>query len=322
MESSFPNLPISRFKIAHGDSAKDMPLWAKTFINFGKLINTANNDHQSSRPKLIGLCIPRVDYAAIFIGFGAFLSKTLSYEESRSEAVKRLDSLIGGQVVYESRGQPHPGLLEAIDHDKQIALVVVQKAKGIDHHFEVQYENWHKIRASSISVDIEMGVGKRLLNQAQQHQKNNESIAQIFSPAVAEGLAQETQPFATAFVEKSRVQDELDELEIQTNRGSISIEEVLNLKQIRTGTKMKLKTASSDVAIAPSEINIIEAGRSLAEQLQQLENRPTVVLLGRNRASYKEAAAAFSMHVSHSSSVVSSETPFEIPAYMRSIILK
>ena len=137
-----------------------------------------------------------------------------------------------------------------------------------------------------------------------------------------EFLSSKTESFVTVFGEKHRIESECDGLRIRTPNGKILLSEILNWCDTRSGAKMQLLPAWAEIIKAKSDLVVIEAGRGLSEQLSNADGKRVIVLLGRNRASYSDAAAQFQAFASHHGSAATLSTRSQCPSYINAVFRK
>lgn len=310
-----------------------MPCWAKALSDIGSFMDDLGAP-SDSKPSVVGICLPRIDYAALFVGVGVFLGTPKASPAHSSPDLERLSKLVGSPVAYQKNERTFLGILESINTLGTLATIVERSAKVEmngqaseprravrEQRFtiEVKHGDWSKIHASSTSFDLRTGATRRQAGRAASQQCLNMLTASVFSHEVADRIASLEQPLATACVEKHRFLEECSRTILATKAGQITAGEALNTEAQRAGSSIDVRSASSPVSEDTANLLIIEGGRRLGDQLAQLSKRRAVVLLGRNRASYKEASAQFCSHLSRHGEWPHAFAGINLPAYLKVI---
>ena len=319
--------------IVQDEKLVPIPSWARTLTEIGSFM-AVDGSQTNARPSVIGVCLPRIDYAARFVGVGILFGPRGGRADENPPEVSRLKKMLGTAVAYRKNEKTRLGILESINEGEKTAMIVERSKKadpsndGIpdvrERRFtiEVKESDWPKIHVSGTSFDLEKGATKRQTGRAATQHSHNITIATVFSQAVADRISLSEDPLAAAFVEKQRFADECTSTILGTSAGSISAGDALNNDSQREGAGLRVFSASSPVAEDCPELLILEAGRRLGDQLAQLAGRRAIVLLARNRAGYKEAAANLLSHLAHCGEWSPTIEGISIPAYLRLVLVK
>lgn len=319
--------------IVQDEKLLPIPNWARTLTEIGSFM-AVRGSQTNARPSVVGVCLPRIDYAALFVGVGIFVGPSGGATDENPQEVNRLEKMLGTAVAYRINEKTHLGILESINKVENTAIIVERSKKadastdGIpdvrERRFaiEVKESNWPKIHVSGTSFNLEKGASKRQTGRAATQHNHNITIAKVFSKAVAERIILSENPLAAAFVEKHRFGDECKGTILGTSGGRISAGDALNNDSQREGSGFRVFSASSTIAEDCPGLLILEAGRRLGDQLAQLAGRRAIVLLARNRAGYKEAAANLLSHLAHCGEWQPTIEAISIPAYLKLVLVK
>jgi hypothetical protein len=313
-----------------------MPNWAISLTEIGRFMDVRRSQN-AHLPTVIGVCLPRIDYAALFIGLGILLGARDGPSSHASPEMDRLKKMLGAAVAYQKNERTHLGILESIDEGDNTATIVERNSQKPkiktnssfipevrEQRFTIQVRqcDWAKIHASVTPFDLEKGATKRQTGKAATQHSHNITIASVFSQEVADRIGSSDKPMATAYVEKQRFSEECSGTILGTTAGQILAGDALNTESQREGSGIQVCTASSAIAADCADLLVIEAGRRLGDQLAELGGRKAIVLLARNRAGYKESAANLLSYLAHRGAWAQSIERISIPAYMKLTLIK
>lgn len=273
----------------------ELPKWPIALANLGKAVFTASEDGKLP-PLTIALCLPRLDFAAMFIGVG-IISKYLAVAPSQSEE-NRIKDLIGRSVIFElGNGKKIGGRLEYCEdsHRYKVCEYVKTKKKTFNLGESVSIKHvldekqWNGVRPADLEFNSERGASRAQIDRSCSRTSSLASLGPIFdiSPNIA---ANEAKCLFSAVGNKSRMHEELEQdLQKETASSMRAILRPQSLSEYHSSFRCRLESKDYR-ALDDSDIMIAEASRTLGDLLHCSRNKYRVVLLGRNSADYQECS--------------------------------
>jgi hypothetical protein len=292
-----------------GNSIKTsrIPNWSTELVDLGERFSRAATENPDRRLSL-ALCLPRIDYAAALVGVGIMKSRIPNAEIETDE--KRLQKHVGQWVSYMNlSGKTQVGTLEYCNINKKFKLQIYNKK--FPEPDSMSEEAWRKLKPPKsnalwrvLNQEDLIGVhptgkkfnpGRRVAkNQIKKITSETASISnlsELFGCELEAASIEDSGILFSVFGNKTRISEEVSnslfpEMEAR-------IEEVI---RPRTSLPEKgifqctVETARSTMPDDDRIIVIIEADRSLPDQLVASRKFNRIVLLGRNAAGYDESA--------------------------------
>jgi hypothetical protein len=266
--------------------AKDIiPIWAKTLTALGERFAILAADHKSPRVTL-ALCLPCIDYAAAFLGIG-ILKARLSASSIVSQK-DRLDSLLGQWVIFKGTRQTDVGILEFCPASNSFKIRL--EKHGLWTVLEEQY--WDRVRPTGREFNLNRRPGHKQVEKIEEQNRSISILSDLFEFNFWGGALEKSGSFFSIYGNKTRVNQELSEPLSRNFRASLGEllrpEGYLNYGETFHCTLETNRTPISDDG--ETALVLIEAGRSLPDQIAKSRNLNRVVLLARNAAVYQYCA--------------------------------
>ena len=276
-----------------------LPSWAKFLAKVGHHMATNNAVGDKSAPRLAIVCLPRIDYAALFTAYGVLCS-LCSDDDSISESKSvNLDGLLTKKVsclkVKGNEAHVLIGLLESIDYTSGIATILTQNGSSSRFTYLINRKDWYLIRGTDVLFDITRGATERQRLRASDAYREYHEIAKVLGVALASAATRTSSPYATIVGEKSRFIEELESLNFKDSESSIPAGILLNSENEsgrnfrNSGRCIDLLASGRGLSEAKAPLVIMEAGRGLGDQLQQLDdNKRAIILVAANKRSHND----------------------------------
>ena len=288
------------------DETGEMPAWTLALSSLGEALYSTISD-DTCPPFTIALCLPRIDFAAVFIGAG-IISKHLSSDQSLPEE-QRMKELIGKSVVFDAgNGRTTVGKLEycEINHDYKISEFDRSKkstsghAKVLASAVVLEKKDWRSVRPAGREFSSERRVGRHQIEKLNKHASASKSLGGLLGLSLHDVRAEDARCFFTIVGTRSRLHEELTQ-DLRQEKSS-SLAGVLRpeyLPEFTSSFRCRVESRSSQLT-EDCGIFLIEASRYLGDHLSASRGANRVVLLGRNSADYDECAstliAGFAAH--------------------------
>lgn len=268
-----------------------MPQWPVALANLGKAVFSAAEDH-TCPPFTIALCVPRLDFAAVFIGVG-IISKYLAVAEFSSEE-QRIKDLVGQHVVFDTGiGKKIAGRLEYSDTCRDYKICEYDRPKSYKSSYAahvLETKDWKGVRPVNCEFSLERRVSRTQIARLSKRLSCLDLLGPIFGLPLEE-TATDSACLFTIFGNKSRLHDELHQnLEEGTPSSLLGILRPQSLQEFESSFRCKLESRGSRM-FDGGGIVIAEASRSLGDVLLSSRRKHRVVLLGRNSADYEECSS-------------------------------
>lgn len=291
---------------SHAEVATMMPVWTLALSSLGEALYATTSD-DACPPFTIALCLPRVDFAAVFIGAG-IISKHLSSDQTLPEE-QRMKQLIGKSVVLDAGdGCTIVGKLEYCDinHDYKISEFDRSKtstsahAKVLASAVVLDKKDWRAVRPAGRQFSSERRVGRHQIQKLNKHASASKSLGGLLGLSLHEVRAEDARCLFTIVGTRSRLHEELTQDLQQENSSSLAgVLRPQYLPDFASSFRCRVESRSSQLTEV-SGIFLIEASRYLGDHLSGSRGATRVILLGRNSADYDECAntliAGFAAH--------------------------
>jgi hypothetical protein len=271
------------------------PQWPIALANLGKVV-FASAEEQKLPPFTIALCLPRVDFAAVFIGVG-IISKHLSVAELLSDE-QRIKGLIGQNVFFETRnGRKIVGRLEYCEISYDYKVCEYSKTKknslkagdSVSKKHVLNKKDWNTVQPTDCKFDLERGASRIQIDKSLTRMSNLDSLGPIFDIPRDSGIY-EARCLFSAVGNKSRLYDELDQnLQEDAPSSLRGIVRPQSLPEYESSFRCRLESRDYQMQDGCG-ILIAESSRSLGDLLHGNRNKHRIVLLGRNTADYGECS--------------------------------
>ncbi len=278
---------------------REFPVWAKLLAKLGRYMSTEDGTKDGDMPRIAVVCLPRIDYAALFTSYGALHALTNFEESSANSQSINLEALVNRTVSYlKIKGQETTtilGRLESVDRASGTASLTTRRDKKANFVYSIDRKDWHWVRESDMTFDITKGATNRQTLRAGEAYSEYHKIAATVGNILASAATRTSGAYLTIVGEKSRFFEEIESLTFCSNETSIPAGILLNSgddsgKHFRNGGRyIELLASSRNLSEAESSVVVVEAGRALGDQLQQLgENKRAIILVAANKRSHND----------------------------------
>ena len=272
-----------------------LPKWTIALANLGKAV-FASAEEEKLPPFTITLCLPRVDFAAVFIGVG-IISKRLSLAELLSEK-QRIKGLIGQNVFFDAgNGRKIMGRLEYCEISCDYKVCEYNKTQrnsfkpgdSVSKKHVLNKKNWNTVRTADCEFSLERGASRMQIDKSCMRMSNLDLLGPIFGIPQDSGI-HEARCLFSAVGNKSRLHDELEQnLQEETSSSLRGILRPQSLSEYESSFRCRFESRDCQL-LDDCGILIAESSRSLGDLLHASRNKNRVVLLGRNSADYEECS--------------------------------
>lgn len=323
---TFPNL------VQHGQ-IREVPAWAKFLAKIGRYMADGDRLIDGNSPSIAVVCLPRIDYAALFTAYGSLNALSNTEETSADFQNINLDFLLNKTVSY-IKIKNHEntillGRLESIDHATGTANLVTKISNSSYFRCEIVRKDWHWVRGTDIPFDIAKGATDRQRLRAGEAYLEYHNIAKVVGHALASAATRISGPYLTVIGEKNRFTEELESLEFNSNEASIPAGVLLNSenesgKYFRnSGRYIDFLASGRSLSEVTTSVVIIEAGRRLGDQLQQLgKNKRAIILVAANKRSHNDVVELLAPHINFRGLYEHAPALGEMPQYIKTIFLR
>lgn len=267
-----------------------MPQWPVSLANLGKAVFSAAEDDRRP-PFTVALCVPRIDFAAVFVGVG-IISKYLAVAEFSSEE-QRIKDLVGQHVIFDTgNGKKIAGRLEYSEICCDYKICEYERPKSLESSYAahvLERKDWKAVRPVNCEFSLERRVSRTQIARLSKRLSSLDSLGPIFGLPLEE-TATDPACLFTIFGNKSRLQDELHQ---NLDEGTPSSLQGILRPQSLPGfqASFRCRLAGRDTCLLDDcGILIAEASRSLGDLLLGSRSKHRIVLLGRNSADYEECS--------------------------------
>ncbi len=323
---TFPNL------VQHGQ-IREVPAWAKFLAKIGRYMAHSDRLMDGNSPKIAVVCLPRIDYAALFTAYGSLNALSNAEGTGVDSQNINLDVLLNKTVSYlKIKGHENTiilGRLESIDHSTDTANLVTKISNSSYFRCGIGRKDWHWVRGTDISFDITKGATDHQRLRAGEAYLEYHNIAKVVGHALASAATRISEPYLTVIGEKNRFIEELESLEFNSNEASIPVGVLLNSenesgKYFRnSGRHIDLLASGRSLSEAKTSVVIIEAGRRLGDQLQQLgENKRAIILVAANKRSHNDVVELLAPLINFRGLCEPAPELGEIPQYIKTIFIR
>jgi hypothetical protein len=276
---------LDALKSMLSDSANESRQWMRTLVELGGWLCAAD----SLRPITVGVCLPRVEFAALLVATGGCLFAALS--PTKNDWRHTWKQLIGKRVAYAYRQQPYvfwEGILCDADQKDAVRMNIQVTESG-----EVDSPNMEDLH--SIKLDPERDgqrLGARIHGKTAFRDARSQKLS-VLLPSHAVGEICSWWHQVTLIGKKNRISDELNEtLPFRSNGATgCTFADLLRPEGwVADSAILRVLTAQELTLACARGIVVIEASRRLSEHLSATNQHHRVILLGRNEPHYSDSA--------------------------------
>ena len=285
--------------ILQNGSSMPFPAWAKFLAKVGHHMAINNAVGAKSPPRLAIVCLPRIDYAALFTAYGVLCSLCSDDDSIPDSKSVNLDGLLNKKVsclkVKGSEAHVLIGILESVDYTSGVATILTQNGSSYRFIYHISRKDWYLIRGTDVLFDITRGATERQRLRASDAYREYHEIAKVMGVALASAATRTSSSYATIVGEKSRFIEEIESLTFKHGEPSLAAGILLNSENEtgknsrNSGRCIDLHASGRSLTEAKAPLVIVEAGRGLGDQLQQLDdNKRAIILVAANKRSHND----------------------------------
>jgi len=280
-----------------------IPGWAACLMELGMFVaRQVPAQCKTGETLTIALCLPRAEYAALFLGCGVVLGAAVAGKKDYRDLHSQVKQLKGSSVsiIYRKswkskcgegvERKTEIGALKDIENDdKNGAQVVLLTGTKGNSKLIVRLENVLSMMKTAHQINLDR---RRSLRQFQQAQESHELKAALFSTfgrSVANWLVTNQQPVVSIVGVKQRILSECA-LEIAADRNDlVQMLDVIGLQRPESNIAHSVLESQRDPG-GTCDIAVVEAGRGLVDTLQKIKAPVRFVILDRSSLVYEETA--------------------------------
>jgi len=296
-------------------------------------MSQANGMAFSNLPSFAVVCLPRIDYASIFVAYGSLWALSNTEEAGLSPPHNDLDFLLSKTVSYlkirNSEQAIVLGRLECIDYVAGEATLLTKINPASHERYIISRKDWNWIRGTDVLFDITRGATNNQRQRAGEGYSEYQQIAKVAGHSLASAATRISGPYLTVIGEKSRFIEELASLDFNFNEAAISAGLLLNSETEggdyfrNSGRYIQLLASGRALSEAHASIVVIEAGRRLGDQLTQIsKDKRAIILVAANKRSHNDVVELLAPMINFRGLHDSAPDLGETPHYLKTIFIR
>ena len=320
-------------KLLQAGETRPFPVWGQYLAQLGHYMLKCGADSDCSPPSIAIICLPRVDYGAFFLAFGAVNALSTLQQSDAKVARSDISLLVGKSVSYLRVRDAKPtvilGQLECIDPTTGTATIVTKRNERANEIYQISEKDWHWIRSTQVKFDLERGATDHQRDRAREGYSEYQLIAKATGHPLASAVTLICESYIGIFAEKSRLIEEIETIELQYEDASIAAGLLLNSEMDNgqrhrdQGRYMDLLPSSSSITKTTAPVVVIEAGRRLGDQLSQLPNgKRAIVIMAANKRSYSDVSELLATLINYRGLQEPPPNIGESPHYLKTIFIR
>jgi hypothetical protein len=281
--------------------------WIDYLVEIGQFIASIAKDSENNNVTVV-LCLPRVDYAAAFIGVGIIKASHVENRVSANEVP--LHQWIGNWVTFENNdGTNIVGVLEyckdrsefKIRHYKRkipnlANMTLEERAAYMPPQSGglwdiLQKSDWSRVTPIGREFNEGRRVGSHQINRVINTNKSIANISKFLDFDFSKLNISTNKTIFDIYCNKSRITMEISD-SLSSDSDAI-LSEILKPKESNLDTSThycEIKSNKIELNSIRGSIMLIESGNLLSDHLVQSRRFNRVILLGRNMPNYQESA--------------------------------
>jgi len=265
------------------------PNWTLDLISLGAEFSLLSSEQDVESLTLV-LCLPRVDYAAAFLGLGILKSQL---ESNESQGERRMKDLLGRYVIcQDGRNKTRLGFLEYCEINKDYKITEYSR-KNTSFSWVLNNEDWQNVSPVGISFNRERRLNESQIKSVKAEAHSLFQINRHFNCSFSRSIFENPQCAFIVRGNKARISEEI--LSPLSICGNLALETVLRPKnETKYAESFHCSVESFRSTCDMQDDNsivIIEASRNLSDDLVSFKKRNRIILLGRNSVSYDESSS-------------------------------
>lgn len=270
----------------------------------GELISR-NAKETADRKLTVALCLPRVDYAGVFLGLGIMKAHCTSGNSDSEQ--ERLKQLIGKWVSFEGPRKTVVGILEHCEDSKEFSIREYSRIPKEESMTEEAWRNFQppkvtkawtvlmptqysKVHPTGRTFNEERRVGTNQVESVVSQNHSLSTLSKLLGVNFAEAYSETTKTPFCIIGNKSRIQNELSEPTFEND--STCLAEILRpqcLPKYGDSSCCNILSARAFSTDGSPSVVIAEGSRNLADTLVSSRSSNRIILLGRNSPAYEES---------------------------------
>jgi hypothetical protein len=307
-------LVVEHDGLINGSTGGLLPAWAEALVVLGFSYARVLEDHSQCKATL-AICLPRIEFAALFIALGMIRWKVS--RSSEKEGLERLRSMLGTWVYFEVHGHRKVGRLEDVPENQDGYVRILTSMGRKLPNFEemslakrkkysppqsggqwscVESKWWSSIKPTGRKFSERRDARADQMERYVLAAKDSELVEKLIGPGAAHWLMSSRERPVCIFGCKSRLDRELEEeISLVGNRGELKLGTVLRptgSQEYEFSSHIQISACAKMHGIDPASIFLIEAGRFVEDNIRESSENNRVILLARNAPSYEQGAQA------------------------------
>ena len=319
--------------LVQGGEVRAFPTWAQYLAKLGRFMSQGDGMSVSSLPSIAVVCVPRIDYTSIFVGYGSLGALSNTEETGLFPPHHDLNFLLGKNVSYlKIRGSEQAivlGRLECINPAAGEVTLLTKINPTSHERYIISRKDSNWIRGTDVSFDIARGATNNQRQRAGEGYSEYQQIAKVAGHSLASAATRISGPYLTVIGEKSRFIEELASLDFNFNEASISAGLLLNSETEggdyfrHSGRYIQLLASGRALSEAHASIVVIEAGRRLGDQLTQIsKDKRAIILVAANKRSHNDVVELLAPMINFRGLHDSAPDLGETPHYLKTIFIR
>lgn len=290
------------------ESEEKLPKWAFSFVSIGESL--ANFiEYNKNRRLTVALCLPRLDFAAVFIGLG-ILKKPLP-KKALESGEDKMRKLLGTWVWFKpKKSKPIVGILEHCETKNEYKIREYSRLPDLDSMDAEDFknlkpggvvaswtvlmpQNFAEVRPAGRDYNPTRRVGTNQIGKLISHNQSASELSRILGSELEQLQFQQPHSIFNIIGNKARIDSELSQSLL--NDKKVCLAEVLRpagRKDYEDSHLCEVFSTRSKLSDGVSGAALIENSRVLPDQLSVTRNLNRIILLARNSSTYEECVAS------------------------------
>jgi hypothetical protein len=291
-----------------------LPPWAQALVEMGFAFARGVEALSQSNATL-AVCLPRIEFAALFTALGV-IGWRIGKADPK-EGLERLRAMLGTWISFEVGGAFKVGRLEHVPEDEKGPVRILEskgkkppnfddmsleerkkytppKSCGVWHLVEPRW--WSTIKPVGREFNEARGARAGQIKQVAVTARNTGAVERLLGLGAEHWLLTSQERPVCIFGCKSRLDAELKEdIPLADNSEKNKMSALLRpagCQEYAASSHVRIETCAKIGSVASESVCIIEAGRSLEDNLRGSSENNRIILFGRHAPSYEQIAQA------------------------------
>ena len=289
-----------------------LPNWASDFLEIGRRF-ADDSDFLSPEFKItIALCVPRLNFVANLLALGMLDWRSEKRDDPND--LRFYQGLIGKWVAFKNKqNKLFKGIVRSVPNSGEdntgelfnthIEIIIHQgdpdgKSKLISSSHWVDPKYWHTIQPIADPGNLSLATNKTFGKGSKRSIKEKQIVQELFEGVQADWITDVNAIVGTILGNKKRLTEELSEPLPLLNSGlSLSLRSIIRpsgQSEFEGSTHFRIVSGSKGKGsqLIDCKYAILEASRSIHDQIKLTRELSRVVILDRSSHGYKEMAEA------------------------------